>query len=99
MDFEKHAALLRFERAVMDAWRAAGIGRAMKRLAASALCVAAHDQIAGEEINLLPMIMHKRRGGVDARIEAQQARAASHFFRLVDVARKDFLLDAGRIAF
>src|SRR5258708_27759667 len=97
MDFEQQAALLGFERPVMNAGRAARIGRAEEGLAALALRVAADDEIAGEKINLLPMIVHKGRGGVAARIKAQQPRAAAHLLSLVDVARQDFLLDARRI--
>src|SRR5258706_11943060 len=97
MDFEQQAALLGFERTMMNAGRAAGIGRAEEGLAALALRVAADDEIAGEEINLLPMIVHKGRRGVDARIEAQQPRAAAHLLPLVDVACEDLLLDARRI--
>jgi fatty acid desaturase len=48
MDFEQHAALLGFERAVMNAGRAAGIGRTVEGLAALALRIAADDQIARE---------------------------------------------------
>jgi hypothetical protein len=37
-------------------------------------------------------------GGVDAGLEPQQARPAAHFSGLVEIARQNFLLDAGRIA-
>src|SRR6516162_1911442 len=44
------------------------------------------------------MVVHERRGGVDAGIEAQQPGAAAHFAALVEVARKNFLLDPRGIA-
>src|ERR1700680_3312475 len=98
VDFEQHAALLRFEWAVMNAGRPAGIGRAVKSFATFSLRIIADDQIAGEEINLFPMIVHKGRGREHAGVEAQQARPASGLGLFVDIAREGFLLDAGRIA-
>src|SRR6266545_3904107 len=66
MDLVEHAALLRLERAVMDAGRAARVGRRPEGFAALALRVVADRQVAGEQIDLFPMIVHERRGGVDA---------------------------------
>src|SRR5262249_58740128 len=44
------------------------------------------------------MVVHERRGGVDAGIEAQQPCAAAHLAAFVEVARENFLLDPGGIA-
>src|SRR5262249_41133053 len=67
-------------------------------LAALALLIVADDQVAGQEIDLLPVIVHEGRDGVDAWREAQEPRAASHLARLVEVAGENLLLDAGRVA-
>ncbi len=98
MDLVEHAAVLRLERAVNGAGRAASIGRGRERFAAFALLVIADGEIAGQEIDLLPVVVHERRGGVDARVEAQQPRAATHLLFLVEVAREDLLLDARGVA-
>src|SRR6266851_1211804 len=98
VDLVEHAAFLGLEGAVMDAGRTARIGRRLERLAALALRVVADDQIAGDEIDLLPVIVHEGRGGVGAGLELQEPRAAAHLLRLVEIARQDLLRDAGRIA-
>src|SRR5262245_27818958 len=98
MNLEQHAAAGRFERTVMDARWSARIGRRLETLTALALRIIADDQVAGEQINLLPMVVHERRRGVDAGREAQQPRAAAHLARLVEIAGENLLLDAGRIA-
>src|SRR5580704_11041043 len=76
MDLVEHAAAIGLEWAVMDARRPARIGRRVERLAALALLVIADDEIAGDEINLFPMVVHERRRGVDAGREAQEPRTA-----------------------
>src|SRR6266545_1117936 len=98
MHLEQHAAGFGLERAVMDPGRPAGVGRRLEGLAAPALRIVADDEIAGQEINLLPVVVHERRGGVFAGRKPQQPRPAPHFARLVEIARQDLLLDAGRIA-
>jgi hypothetical protein len=94
----EQAAAIRLERPVINARRPAGIGRGVERFAALSLRVVADDEVAGDQIDLLPMVMHERRGGVDAGLEAQQSGAAAHLTVLVEVAREDFLLDARGIA-
>ena len=81
-----------------DAGRPTGIGRRRKRVTAGPGGVVADDQLTGQQVHLLPMVMHERGGGVDARIEAQQPGAASHLAGLVEIAGEDLLLDAGGIA-
>src|SRR5262245_18071481 len=98
VDFVEEETALRLERAVIDARRPASIGRRLEALAALALGVVADDQIAGDEIDLFPMVVHERRGGVDARLEAQKPRAAAHLAGLVEIAGKRLLLNARRIA-
>src|SRR5262245_20931459 len=98
MDLEQHTAALGLERAVIHARRAARIGRGFERLAALAGGVVADDEVAGHQVDLLPVVVHERRCSVDAGIEAQKPRAAAHLAGLVDVAGQDLLLDAGWIA-
>jgi hypothetical protein len=43
-------------------------------------------------IDLLPVVMDERNGGVEAGIELQQARAAAHLPGLVEIARENLLL-------
>src|SRR6202044_350122 len=98
MDLVQHTAAIRLERPVMDAGWPARIGRRIERLAALAFVVVADDQVAGDQINFFPVIVHEGCRGVDAGREAQQPRAAARLFGFVEIARQDFLLDAGRVA-
>src|SRR5215475_15609744 len=75
----QQAAAVRLERPVVNARRPAGIGRGVEPFATLSLRVVADDEVARDQIDLLPMVVHERRGGVDARIEAQQPGAAAHF--------------------
>src|SRR5262249_52497723 len=74
----QQAAALGLERPVISARRPASISRGVERLAALALRIVADDEVAGNEIDLFPMVVHERSGGVDTGIEAQEPRAASH---------------------
>src|SRR5438045_2442163 len=94
VDLEQEAAAVRFERAVHRAGRAAGIGAGREILAAIAVQVVADRQIALDQVNLFPIFVHERRGGVDAGREAQQPGAAAALGGLVERAGEDLLLDA-----
>src|SRR5271168_3453079 len=98
MDLEQGAAAVRLERPMRCAGRSAGIGALGKILAAAALRVVADRQIALEQIDLLPIFMDERGGGVNAGLEAQQPRPAAAVVRLVEAAGQDLFLDARRIA-
>src|SRR5262245_8754332 len=98
VDLEQQAAGLRFERPVRRARRAAGIGVGAELRAALAVPVTADDQVSRDEINLLPVFVHERLGGVDPGREAQVARTVPAPFLLVEGAGEDLLLDAARIA-
>src|SRR5215475_350716 len=86
----EQAAAIRLEWPVINARRPAGIGRGGERFAALSLRVVADDEVARDQIDLLPMVVHERRGGVDAGIEAQQPCAAAHLAAFVEVARENF---------
>src|SRR6185369_17517189 len=98
VDLEQHAAALGLERTVIDAGRPARISGSLERLAAVTGCVVADDEIAGHEIDLLPVIVHERCCRVDAGVEAQEPRAATHLARLVEIARQYLLLDSGGVS-
>src|ERR1700733_14095732 len=86
------------ERPMQRAGRAAGVGRRVERPAALAVRVVADDEIAGDEIDFLPMVVDEGRGREAAAGEAQQPRAASHLAPLVEIAGEDLLLNARGIA-
>src|ERR671923_803785 len=79
VDLVEHAAALGLERAVVDPRRPAGIGRRVEGFAAFALRIVADDEIAGNQIDLLPMVVHERRGREDAGLDPQETGTASHF--------------------
>src|SRR5437763_5408796 len=94
VDLEQEAAAVRFERPVHRAGRAAGIGAGREILAALAVHVVADRQIALDQVNLFPIFVHERRGGVDAGREAQQPGAAAALGGLVERAGEGLLPDA-----
>src|SRR4051794_11235841 len=98
MDLEQRAAAVRLERAVRRAGRPTRVGAGRKILAALALRIVAHGEVAVQQVDLFPIFVDEGIGGVDPRLEAQQARAAARPGFLVEAAGQDLLLDAGRIA-
>jgi hypothetical protein len=81
----------------MNSGRAACIGRGREGFAALAPRVVADNEIARDEIDFFPVVVHERHRGVDARIETQKAGAAAHLSRFVQITGEDFLADAGWI--
>src|SRR5439155_7544010 len=90
VDLVEQAPALRLERSVVDARRPAGIGRRVEGLAALSLRIIADNEVARDQVDLFPMVVHERRRGVDARLDAQKPGAAAHLPALVDVARENF---------
>src|SRR5262249_24912413 len=83
---------------MVDARRPARIGGRVKRLTALPMGVTADNEVTRDQIHLFPMVVDESGGGEDAGFELQQARPAPHFSRLVEIARQNLLLYAGRIA-
>src|SRR3546814_8072194 len=77
MNFEQQASPVRLERAVIDARRAAGVGRRDKLLAAIALLVISDRQVARQEKDFLPIIVDKGRRRKNAGLKAEEASPAS----------------------
>src|SRR5262249_462964 len=98
VDLIKHASSHRLERSVHGTRWTAGIGWSRETLSAIALRIVADDEVASEQVNLLPVILNKTCPGVFTRDKAQEARTAAALARFVKIAREDLLLDAGRIA-
>src|SRR5262245_52385271 len=83
----------------MHAGRAAGIGRGEALLAALALLVVADHEVALDDIDLFPVVVHERLGRERAGVDLEQARAAALLLLLVQVGGEDLLPEARRIAF
>src|ERR1700733_10854313 len=98
MRLQQNAAAFRLERAGIDAGWPHGIGITLEFLPALAVFVIADDQVAGNKEHLFPILVHERRGRINARREAQQPRAVGAFAFLVERAGDDFLLNAVGIA-
>src|SRR5690242_18209586 len=86
MNLVEQAAAVGAERAVMDAGRPARVSGRVERLAAFAVLVVADHEVAADQIDFFPMVVHERRRGVDARREAQEPGATAHLARLVEIA-------------
>src|SRR6185295_1266006 len=74
------------------------VGMGSEFLAAVTVRIAADNQLARHEVDLFPVFVHEGHRGVDARMEAQVARAKSGSLLLAERAGEDLLLDAGRVA-
>src|SRR6266571_1980799 len=86
------------ERPVRRPRRAAGVGVGAELLPSLSAPVAADDEVARDEIDLLPVLVHEGHRGVDAGLEAQVSCAKASPLFFVERAGKDLLLNAGRIA-
>ena len=97
MQLEQEAPRFGLERAVSGTWGPACVGVRTVFRSAPAFLVIADDQIARYEVNLFPVVVHERLGGVYARRKAQVTRAKAALVLLVDRTRQNLLLDALRI--
>src|SRR5687767_15825364 len=96
--FMQDAAAARGERAVVNARRAAGVSRREALLAALALLVVTHHQVALHQVHLLPMVVHERLGRECAGLDLQQPGAAAALVLLIQVRRQDLLVEPRRIS-
>jgi len=82
VNLQQQASLDRFERAVVNPGRPAGIAVRRVRHAVLTLFVVADDQIARQHVHLFPIFMDERLGRKYARPDLQQARACALFVDL-----------------
>jgi len=98
VDLVKNAPAPGCERTVVHAGRPAGIGGCEALLAAFALPVVAHHQVALHDIDLFPVVMHERLGGKSVGLDLQQPGAAAELVDLVEIRGEDLLVEARRVA-
>src|SRR5688500_15665672 len=99
VDLVQDAAAAGGERAVVHARRPAGVGGREALLAALALLVVAHHEVALHHVDLLPMVVDEGLGGESAGLDLQEPRAAAGLRLLVEVGGEDLLVEARRITF
>src|SRR5207247_8009912 len=80
--------------AMIDAWGPAGVTMLGIRYAVFALLVVAHDQIAREHVDFLPVFVDERFRGEHARADAQQARARALLIHFVQMPGQNLMLDS-----
>src|SRR5215475_6944021 len=98
MHFQQQAAGFRLERSVIRAGRPTGIGVGRKRLAPPTVSIVADDEVARNQINLLPVIVDEGSGRENAGCKSQQARARAAFGLLIERAGQDLLLNSLGVA-
>src|SRR5437868_3659592 len=98
MDLVEDAAALGGERAVVRARRPTGVGGRKTLLAAAALRIVADDEIALRDVDLLPVVVHERLGGVRAGLDLEESRAAAALFHFVEIGGEDLLVEPRRVA-
>src|SRR3984885_16211017 len=82
---------------MVGARRTACIGERLECLATLPVGIVADGQVALDQEDFLPVLVHEWRRRVGAGIEVQEARPASTLVFLVERARENLLLDTGRI--
>src|SRR5262249_45570209 len=92
------AAALGPERTVRRPRRTARVGIRAEARAALAVPVAADEQVSGDDVHLLPVLVDEGFGRMHARLEAQVSRAEPAPVLLVEVAGEHLLLDPCGIA-
>src|SRR5262249_61150202 len=92
MDLVKQAAAIRFERPMDSAGRAASVCPGREFLAAFARSVVADREIALDQKDLFPIVVHKRLGREYARSKPQQAGGGGAGRRPVAAAPQGLLL-------
>src|SRR3954447_3051668 len=98
VDLVEDAAAARGERAMVDAGRPAGVRRRETLLAAFALLIVAHDEVALHHVDLFPVVVDEGHGRERACIDLEKARAASLLRLLVQIGGEDLLPEARWIA-
>src|SRR5207247_10297018 len=74
------------------------IGGCEALLAALALPVVAHHEVALHDIDLLPVVVDERLGGKSVGLDLQQPGAAAELVHLVEIRGEDLLVEARRVA-
>src|ERR1044071_3267455 len=80
-----------------DAGGATGVCGSREGFTAVAVRVVADNQVAGQDVHLLPVVVDERRRRIDARIEPKKSGAAPVLALLTEIPREVFLVDAGGI--
>src|SRR5262249_15620235 len=81
----------------MHPGRTAGIGGAGELLSAPAPGIIADDQVAGEQIDLFPILVHKRFGRVRAGGDPQQPGATALLVLFIQPPGQNFFGEARRV--
>src|SRR5690242_2931350 len=98
MRFQEQAPRLGFERTVINAGWAHGIGIVLKLLTPIALPIIADDQVTGEQEHLLPVVVDKRIRRVGTRGKAQQPRTVAALILFIKFAGDYLFLNSRRVA-
>ena len=70
-EFQEHTTAVRFERAVIGTGRATGVGVRLERFPTVPILVIADGQVAGDEINFFPIVVHEGLRRADTEVEPQ----------------------------
>src|SRR5271168_2955487 len=80
-----------------DSGRPAGVGVRTEALRSLAVFPIPNDEVAGYQIDLLPVVVHERIRGEGARPESQQSGTVPGLVLRIETAGEDFLFDVFRI--
>src|SRR5271168_3173992 len=81
-----------------DSGRPAGVGVRTEALRSLAVFPIPNDEVAGYQIDLFPVVVHKRLRGEGARRESQQPCSIPGLVGLVETASENLLLDVFGVA-
>jgi hypothetical protein len=82
---------------MVDSRRPAGVSVRLKAFAMLPVLIVTNNEVAGDQVNFLPIIMYKWLGGKDSGLKPQKARTASTPRPFIEFPGKNLLLDAAGI--
>jgi hypothetical protein len=97
VDLEQQTTFFGFEWSVVYAGRTAGVGVGLKAGAIPSVLIIAHDQVARNQVNLLPIVMYKGPGRENAGLETQEPSTRATPGLFIEFSGKNFLFDTAGI--
>jgi len=97
VDLQQQTTLFRFEWPVVYAGRPAGVSIRLKACAIPPVLIIAHYKVAGDQVNLLPVVMYKGLGRENAGLKTQEAGTRATPGLFIEFSGKNFLFDAAGI--
>src|SRR5271167_3961887 len=97
VDFQQQTTRFRFEWSMVYAGRPASVSIWLEACAIPPVLIVANNEVAGDQVNFLPILMNKGLGSENAGLKTQEARSASASGLFIERTGKNLLLDAAGV--